>query len=990
VTIAASATQTKSFRVGAVINSTAANPLTVFGWQFAVEYNPTYFIPQGDPGASSYPDGAVGTVLFGSQTASGTINWAAKIASNQAFGGISICQAPFGCGEGFPLDKGKILVFFTTLFPSPSSTISANTLLANVNFEVVKKPTTPQFLNITDVTFVDSQIVPIPSVFEGPSVVETITNAPPVASFVSSHATNIGPFAFSFNASASLDPDGSIANPAGYFWDFGDGTQDLGISGKVVTHDYGVNGTFVATLRVQDNLGMTGASRDGSGGLIFNNQPSHQKLAAGYSSDIPPTASFTFSNTLLSYLFDFNAANSTDIDGRITVYNWQFGDGFNFSTTDPTIQHQYRHKGAFTVTLTVEDDAGLTGTVSNVVTVLQVPDLPPVAVFTWIPSIPTAGQPVFFFGNQSYDPDGFIMSWFWNFGDNSAASGPVVSHTYNSSGNYTVVLSVMDNASMISQAIFTIPVAPASNDLPPVASFTFSTGNATTGQTVFFNGGGSYDPDGFIQSWSWSFGDSFTGSGSQTFHTYNSQGNFLVTLTVTDNVGLSASASAVVSVRVDVSPVASFTFTPPSPTAGQQVFFDASASYDPDGYIQTWLWSFGDGYNYSSYEPQITHTFNSPGNYTVTLRVQDNAGLSSAASLTVPVRPKPAHDVSVVSVNAYPQKVVSSQSVGIQVVLANNGSNNETVSVTAYYGGNVIKTITGVLVPTPCYYCSNYVYVQIIWDTTGVPAGNYTISATVFLPTDQNPSDNTKTDGQVQVLPPPTLSASPASGVPGTTVTLHGSNFPPLPYPGSGIGYVEVTFDDQLIGFTNTNDGMFNFTFSIPLSQPGPHLIKALDEYSLAHASISFQVLAPPAQASLAVSIQAGSIYFPTDTVVAYAQVTLNGQATTPSAFLLQLYLPNGSVRILTTQLVGPGLYKATFPVPKTNFLGTYLLVGTAHNAGPLDATSLASFEVKQSWINSNSSKITAGATLAAVLGLATISWRKGYFRKKRDETPAL
>ena len=1080
VTVATNATQVMSFRIGAVINSSTTNPLTgVYGWQFGIIYNSTAFLPFGDPSPTSgYPDGAGNTALFGAQTTTGTVNWAGKIAGSQAFGSYALipCNNP-------PCPYQEIQVFMTLLAPNPAVTISAKTLLANVNFELINKPGGPQYFNITDVKFATSDGTAIVGPTAGPSIIEGINNAPPIAHFNVSPAPNIGPFAFNFNATASFDPDGTISNPAGYFWDFGDGTQDLGQTGPMVTHDYGTGGNSIVTLRVQDTLGATGSARNGLGEPLANPQPSHEKRIVGTVSDLPPIAQFTF-YPLNFTLIGFDASNSTDPDGRIIAYNWEFGDGYNVSTTSSFANHAYHFPGNYTVVLVVVDDANLTATVSQLVPVgTRGADIPPVAIIAWTPPNPTVGVEVRFSGNQSYDPDGQIQSYLWNFGDGTTFSGEVSIHTYSNSGNYTVTLTVTDNAGQVGIASVRLYVSPQGNDAPPIAifhwsqtsyspghlditfdgrfsydpdgyivnwaysfgdagyengpvfqvthaypspgnytamltvtdnaglsssttadivvvqrsdqppiaSFAFSTGNATTGQTVYFNGGSSYDPDGYIQTWSWSFGDGFTDFGVQTSHAYTNPGTYTVTLIVTDNGGLSATASAVISVRSDIPPVASFSFTPANPTVGQQVFFAANAS-DPDGFIQQWNWSFGDGLSIIFASSFVSHTYNAPGNYTVTLTVVDNGGQSANASMTVSVRPRPMHDVAVVSVNVYPQRVVSSQSVGIQVVIANNGSSNETVTVTAYYNGNVIETLTGVFVPVPpqtCTFCNNNVYLQIIWDTTGVPAGNYTISATAFLPTDQNPTDNTKTDGTVQVLPPPILTVSPTSGAPGTTVTLHGSNFPPAPYYGGGIGYVEVTFDDQLIGFTSTYDGKFNFTFSIPLSESGHHLIKAIDQYSRAHADVRFEVLATSAPSTLTVTVQAGTIYFPSDTVVVYSQVTLNGQPTTPSTFQLQLFLPNGSVRILTSTSLGAGLYKAVYAVPKSGSLGTYLVLAKAHTTDPLDATSIASFEVKQSWLNSNSPKIVAGATLAAVLGLSVVAWQKGYFKKKEDEIPS-
>ena len=267
VLVSSSANQAKSFRIGAVVNATSANQVSgVFGWQFTINYNATAFIPQGDPSAASlYPDGAANTVLFGAQTIPGAANWAGIVAAHGAFGSSTISASG---------SSGQINVFLTLLPPSSPQTLSVSTLLANVQFELLSEPSTPQPFTITNVLFIDSggRTISNTSGFGGN---ETVTNSPPVAVFTSIPAPQVGPYAYSFDATGSGDSDGTIASPGGYLWDFGDGTQDLGATGPVVTHDFGVIGNFNVTLRVQDNLGATGAARDSLGNVIVNSQPSH-------------------------------------------------------------------------------------------------------------------------------------------------------------------------------------------------------------------------------------------------------------------------------------------------------------------------------------------------------------------------------------------------------------------------------------------------------------------------------------------------------------------------------------------------------------------------------------------------------------------------------------------------------------------------------------------------------------------------------------------
>jgi len=258
----------KSFRIGAIINTTTSGPISnIYGWQFTIGYNASAFIPQGDPDPSStYPDGAANTVLFGAQTTTGTASWAGLLAANKAFGSSTVSSSG---------SNGQISVFLTLVSPAPAVSLSAKTLLANVQFELLNRPSTSQQFAISNVLFVDSSGTPISNISPGTGATETITNAPPVARFTHTVPPKVAPFKISFDATSSSDSDGTITNPTSYFWDFGDGTQDLGMTGNVLDHTYSTAGQYNATLRVVDNLAATGSVRDSLGNVIVNSQPSH-------------------------------------------------------------------------------------------------------------------------------------------------------------------------------------------------------------------------------------------------------------------------------------------------------------------------------------------------------------------------------------------------------------------------------------------------------------------------------------------------------------------------------------------------------------------------------------------------------------------------------------------------------------------------------------------------------------------------------------------
>ncbi len=175
-------------------------------------------------------------------------------------------------------------------------------------------------------------------------VAPATVNQPPTASFTSS-ATNLS---VAFDASGSSDPDGTVAS---YAWDFGDSGTDTGAK---PTHVYAAAGTYTVKLTVTDDKGAT------------NQTTSSVTVTAAPPANQPPTASFTSSATNLSVAFDASA--SSDPDGTVASYAWDFGDSGTDTGAKPT--HVYAAAGTYSVKLTVTDDKGTTGTQTKSVTVV--------------------------------------------------------------------------------------------------------------------------------------------------------------------------------------------------------------------------------------------------------------------------------------------------------------------------------------------------------------------------------------------------------------------------------------------------------------------------------------------------------------------------------------------------------------------------------------------------------------------------------------------
>jgi PKD repeat protein len=645
----------------------------------------------------------------------------------------------------------------------------------------------------------------------------------------------------------------------------------------------------------------------------------------------------------------------------------------------------------------------------------------PIASFQYSPSNPSQGQTVTFDASGSFDPDNFqgqyhgIVEYLWDFGDRSATPNattfsPFVTHNFVSTvypnkafaGNFSIRLTVIDTDSGF-QGMMTLrlEITPGVLHDVGITQFIVSQSNLSQGQnvtaTVDVSNLGSVS-ETFDLTLTYGIQNltlgGFTGqtiapgridTSQFTFSTVNfAPGFYSITATVSDPLDTNPANNVAVGyfevLMPDEPPTASFTFTPTIPVVGQDVLFNGNSSMDPDGTVQFWSWSFGDGYyqQYFGY-PFADHIYNYPGNYTVILTVTDSSGLMASKTLTIRVAPRPQHDVGLVFVASYPPVAVSGQQISLEAGIVNTGSNSSTVDLTFYYNGKVAVTQRGLLIPMTSF--TYYVYVQ--WDTTGVAAGNYTLSATIFLSGDSTPADNSLSDGQVMILPPPVLTLVPSSGPVGTLVLVHGSGFIT-----SGQFYpveLEMTFDNQLVGLFFIQSSSFNFSFDVPDAQVGAHTVHALQLFP-SNLDVQAVFTVTPAPAPVSVSVSVGTIYFPGDTATIFVLTTLNGQASPVGTLQVVLIRPSGANLTLSTVRVATGLYRASYIIPSTGPIGTYAVIVRAHLAGSGDGSALSSFEVKPSWLSSNSKNIATGVAITGLVGVAALAWRKGYFRKNDEE----
>jgi PKD repeat protein len=260
-------------------------------------------------------------------------------------------------------------------------------------------------------------------------------NQSPVASFFYTPSNPVVNQVIQFNATESHDPDGTIVS---YQWDFGDGTP--GAVGVLVDHHFSSKGTYTVYLRVTDNSGNTDSASQTI--TVSDNQS--------------PTASFVYSptNPVVGDRVHFNASESTDPDGTITSWDWDFGDGRHGSGVE--VNHPYSDAGTYTVVLVVTDDSGNTDSGSKTITISAAGM--PIASFKILTANPKINTDVDFDASESNDPDGTIDSWFWDFDDGKTGLGKTITHQFSSARDYTVVLIVTDNDGKTARTTRTVTV----------------------------------------------------------------------------------------------------------------------------------------------------------------------------------------------------------------------------------------------------------------------------------------------------------------------------------------------------------------------------------------------------------------------------------------------------------------------------------------------------------------------------------------------------
>ncbi len=217
---------------------------------------------------------------------------------------------------------------------------------------------------------------------------------------------------------------------------------------------------------------------------------------------------------------------------------------------------------------------------------------------------------------------------------------------------------------------------PASGPNPPMANFVYgSSSGIAPGTPLRFDASTSSVSSGYISSYFWSFGDGGTDSGVAVTHVYAAEGQYTVTLEVTDNLGTTSTKTYTVNVAnpAQPGPIIKFAIFPDINKGewenkyfvDKTLTFDASAFNQANGFMTNYSWDFGDGSTATG--AMVSHAYAQPGSYNVQLTVAKIAGGSQTVGEEVTVLPVP---TTVIYVSGMPSQPEIGQNITLSIMIS--------------------------------------------------------------------------------------------------------------------------------------------------------------------------------------------------------------------------------------------------------------------------------------------------------------------------------
>ncbi len=416
------------------------------------------------------------------------------------------------------------------------------------------------------------------------------------------------------SGAGSGDADGVVVQ---YSWDCNsDGLPDAILptpSGATCT--YPASGVYTITLTVTDDDGATDS--DTATVTVLSS---------------PPVASaggpYTGNEGSLVLL---NGSGSSDAGGSIVQYQWDCtSDGtYEFTSSQPLGNGcSYVDEGTYTVTIRVTDDDGDSATSSATVTVANVA---PTLVGPAGPTTGNEGQSMNWTATAT-DPGVLdVLSYSWDFGDGVSATGPTATHTYLQDGSYNLTVTVTDGDG----GSDTNTVVVVIGNLPPTLTVWTIPIASDEGQLLNFTAEAT-DPGVLdVLTFSWDFGDGSVGeTGDVVNYAFADDGTYTITLTVTDDGGLSDTVTSVINVA-NVDPTITSMTGDLTGMEAEVLSWSATAT-DPGVLdVLVYTWDFGDGTVLTG--ATVSHAYVNEGTYVITLTVTDGDGGIDIETLSVDV-----------------------------------------------------------------------------------------------------------------------------------------------------------------------------------------------------------------------------------------------------------------------------------------------------------------------------------------------------------------
>ena len=401
-----------------------------------------------------------------------------------------------------------------------------------------------------------------------------------------------------FDGSGSTDADGAVN---AFAWTFGDGGTG---SGENPVHIFKRPGKYSVTLTI------TGEARGDCSPLDTDVAEIEVVPAPMHDIGTPERQATGLASTF--------TADVADLQGSTIVeHRWTFSDGT--TGLGPIVEHAFAEPGEYFVDLETDFTGGDTGEFTLAARQRILVNDAPMPLIDG-PTTMAAGQAVTFDGSMTSDSDGAIIEYLWDFGDGNTGQGVFAAHTYAQAGQYTMSLTVVDNAGVANSQVTTtrdITVNPAPvaglQAPPPICPAVSVPWAVAADDSTEVN---------------WRFGDGTEISGAAVSHAFGRPGLFPVTVALNDGQGLSNSQrSEEVYVRVNSAPTA-LAGPDQIACAGDTVVFDAGRSVDLDGQIIDWVWEFSDGVTLNG--ARVERVFDNPAALRVRLTVRDDSGSECA------------------------------------------------------------------------------------------------------------------------------------------------------------------------------------------------------------------------------------------------------------------------------------------------------------------------------------------------------------------------